>query len=347
MPRPHVPAKKKLRELVRRFPALIASAMVSSAIGLTAAHAIDQPPQSDVSKQQVSDLLQKLQTGYAGAKSLKQRRYAFDELMEQAPEASRVQVRQVDAGGVDAELIWPARLHHPIGRRVILYIHGGGFFAGSPETHQALAGSLAKAASSDVLLIDYRLAPEYPFPAQIDDTLTAYQWLLDSGYENDNVIIAGDSTGANLAIESVLRQMALKGPLPAAVIAMSPVVNLQPAAAIKGPEDPLIGSFLADDARAAYLGARSPSDPRVSPLYADMKGFPPLLVQVGSDDALLNDTLQHAEKARQAGVDVTLQQWPGMTHQWQLFPFWLDDARQSNQKAAEYALQHFSDRPKE
>ncbi|KRB51323.1 esterase [Rhizobium sp. Root708] len=345
MPTSHVAGKAQLRERVRRVAVLIASAVLSSTIGLAAAHAIDQPPQSDASKQQVSDLQQKLQTGYAGAKSLKQRRYAFDELMEQAPEASRVQVRQVDAGGVDAELIWPARLHHPMGKRVILYVHGGGFFAGSPETHQALAGSLAKAASSDVLLIDYRLAPEYPFPAQIDDTLTAYQWLLDSGYENDNVIIAGDSTGATLAIESVLRQMALKGPLPAAVIAMSPVVNLQPAA--QDTSDPLIGSFLADDARAAYLGARSPTDPRISPLYADMTGFPPLLVQVGSNDVLLNDTLQHAEKARQVGVDVTLQQWPGMTHQWQLFPFWLDDARQSNQKAAEYALQHFSDRPKE
>ncbi len=347
MPRPHAPGKPKLRELVRRGTALIASAILSSAIGLTTAHATDLPQQSDASKQQVSDLLKKLQTGYAGAKSLKQRRFAFDDLMEQAPEASRIQVRQVDAGGVDAELIWPARLHHPMGKRVILYVHGGGFFAGSPETHQALAGSLAKAASSDVLLIDYRLAPEYPFPAQIDDTLTAYQWLLDSGYENDNVVIAGDSTGATLAIEAVLRQITLRGPLPAAVIAMSPVVNLLPQDQRDGASDPLTASFLSDDARSAYLGARSPSDPRVSPLYADMKGFPPLLVQVGSDDALLNDTLQHAEKARQAGVDVTLQQWPGMTHQWQLFPFWLDDARQSNQKAAEYALQHFSDRPKE
>ncbi|QFY64120.1 alpha/beta hydrolase (plasmid) [Rhizobium grahamii] len=327
--------------------ALIASAILSSAIGLTTAYATDLPQQSDASKQQVGDLLKKLQTGYAGAKSLKQRRFAFDDLMEQAPEASRIQVRQVDAGGVDAELIWPARLHHPMGKRVILYVHGGGFFAGSPETHQALAGSLAKAASSDVLLIDYRLAPEYPFPAQIDDTLTAYQWLLDSGYENDNVVIAGDSTGATLAIEAVLRQITLRGPLPAAVIAMSPVVNLLPQDQQDGASDPLTASFLSDDARAAYLGARSPSDPRVSPLYADMKGFPPLLVQVGSNDALLSDTLQHAEKARQAGVDVTLQQWPGMTHQWQLFPFWLDDARQSNQKAAEYALQHFSDRPKE
>jgi monoterpene epsilon-lactone hydrolase len=323
---------------------------LSVTVFLSPAVAVDQATQTEASKQQVEKLLGLWHQHYADAPSLNERRSAFERLMEEAPGPSRVQIRHVDAGGVDAELIWPARLHHPIGRRALLYVHGGGFYSGSPDTHRALAGSLAKATSADVLLIDYRLAPEYPYPAQIDDTLTAYGWLLDSGYENDNIVIVGDSTGGNLAIEAVLRQMQLKGPLPAAVIAMSPITDLS--ATDKTTEtneagDPVLGILALDAASKRYLKGLSPKDPRVSPYYADMAGFPPLLVQVGTSDALGDNTLHFADKARVAGVDVTTQVWPGMVHQWQLFPFWLDDARKSNQSAADYAIRHFADKPKQ
>jgi acetyl esterase/lipase len=180
--------------------------------------------------------------------------------------------------------------------------------------------------------------------------LTAYRWLLESGYRNENIVIVGDSVGGNIAIEATLRQLRARRPLPAAVIAMSPVTDLAATGASmekNAESDLLIGKPQLEAISKAYLGDTSPTDPDASPLYADMAGFPPLLMQVGSREALLDDTLRLAAKAREAGVDVTAEVWPGMVHQWQLFPFWLDDARRSNQKAAEFAMKHFADKPEE
>ena len=345
--------------LRRRASAAIAAAMTKGMVAWLAtglaiallpvsAWAEEPPPQTQASKQQIQKLAETLGQHYRKADSLRDRRQAFEDLMETTPEPTRVQIRSVDAGGVDAQLIWPARLHHPLGRRAILYVHGGGFYSGSLRTHRAIAGALAKAASADVLLIDYRLAPDNPYPAQVDDTVTAYRWLLDSGYENNNIVLVGESAGGNLAIEATLRQMRVRGPLPAAVVAMSPITDLAATgASLKANAgiDPLIDATQLDLIRKAYLGSRSPADPMVSPLYADMTGFPPLLMQVGSGEALLDDTLRLADKAREAGVDVRTEIWPGMIHQWQLFPSWIDDARQSNQRVAEYAVEHFADKP--
>ncbi|EJC78944.1 esterase/lipase [Rhizobium leguminosarum bv. trifolii WSM2297] len=337
--------RKAPKRLACLFPVwaglmLAASAAVGKDIG----------PQSQASHDQVEKLVGLWKDHFAGADSLQQRRTAFRTLMETMPGPTRVQVRQVDADGVDAELMWPARLHHPIGRRVILYIHGGGFSGGSIRTHGLLAGSLAKAASSDILLIDYRLMPEYTYPAQINDALTAYRWLLDNGYRSENVIVAGDGAGGNIAIETVLRQMKAAKPLPAAVVALSPITDL---AATGGSmtsnvdSDPLVGKASIETLRKPYLGSRSPTDPQASPLYADLTGFPPLLLQVGSGEVLLDDTLRLADKARQAGVDVTTEIWAGMPHQWQLFPSLLDDADRSSQSIAEFAIRNFADKPQE
>ncbi|UVD59108.1 alpha/beta hydrolase [Rhizobium sp. Pop5] len=324
--------------------------MAATLLLTTVAVGQDLGPQSQTSREQVEKLVGLWKDHFAGADSLQQRRTAFKALMETMPGPTRIQLRQIDADGVNAELMWPARLHHPIGQRVILYIHGGGFSSGSIRTHSLLAGSLAKAASSDVLLIDYRLVPEYGYPAQINDALTAYRWLLDNGYDNGNVVVAGDGAGGNIAIETVLRQMQAAKPLPAGVVALSPITDL---AATGGSMtsnadgDPLVDKAWIETLRKAYLGRRSPTDPQASPLYADMKGFPPLLLQVGSGEALLDDTLRLADKARQAGVDVTTEVWPGMPHQWQLFPSLLDDADRASQNIAEFAVRHFADKPKE
>ncbi|WP_208605601.1 alpha/beta hydrolase [Rhizobium aegyptiacum] len=310
----------------------------------------DIAPQSQGSRAQVEKLLGLWKQHFADADSLQERRAAFARLMDTMPGPTRIQVRQVDADGVDGELMWPARLHHPIGKRVILYIHGGGFSGGSVRTHGLFAGSLAKAASSDVLLINYRLIPEYTYPAQINDALTAYRWLLDNGYRNENVVVAGDGAGGNIALETVLRQKQAAKPLPAAVIALSPITDL---AATGGSmtsnagSDPLVDKAWVETLRKAYLGSRSATDPQASPLYADMTGFPPLLLQVGSGEALLDDTLRLADKARREGVDVTTEVWPGMPHQWQLFPAMLDDADRSSQNIAEFAIRHFADKPEE
>ncbi|QND42241.1 alpha/beta hydrolase [Rhizobium leguminosarum bv. viciae] len=337
--------RRGLKRISGLFPALAALMLLASA-----ATGRDIGPQSQISREQVEKFIGLWKDHFAVADSLQQRRTAFRTLMETTPGPTRIQVRQVDADGVDAELMWPARLHHPIGQRVILYVHGGGFSSGSIRTHSLLAGSLAKAASSDVLLIDYRLMPEYAYPAQINDALTAYRWLLDNGYRNENIIVAGDGAGGNIAIETVLRQMQAAKPLLTAVIALSPITDL---AATGGSmtsnagNDPLLGKAEIETLRKTYLRSRSPTDPQASPLYADMAGFPPLLLQVGSGEVLLDDTLRLADKARQAGVDVTTEVWPGMPHQWQLFPSLLDDADRSSQNIAEFAIQHFADKPQE
>lgn len=314
------------------------------------ARADDRMPQTQASKDQVEKLITQWRSYEDGANSLSQKRAAFEKFMSAAPGPTRIQVRPLDVDGIEAELLWPARLHHPIGRRVILYLHGGGFYSGSSNTHRALAGSLAKSASADVLLINYRRTPEYGYPAQVDDALTAYRWLLSSGYRNDNIVIAGDSVGGTLAIETVLRQLEVKGPLPAAVIAMSPVTDFAATGTsmtANADTDPFMGKAELETIRQAYLGHHNPEDPEVSPLYASMAGFPPLLLQVGSRETLMDDTLRLAAKARDADVDVTAEVWPGMIHQWQIFPFWLDDADRSNAKAAEFAVRHFADKPQE
>jgi epsilon-lactone hydrolase len=308
----------------------------------------DMPAQTPASHEQVEKLVSRLQEHFKGAVSLRDRRTAFRDFMESLPEPTRIQIRHVDADGVDAELIWPARLHHPVGRRVILFIHGGGFYGGSIRSHSLLAGSLAKAASSDVLLIDYRLAPEYGYPAQVNDALTAYRYLLDSGYSNGNIVVMGDGAGGNLALEAVLRQMRSRQPLPAGVVALSPITDLSASGAsvtANATNDPMLDKHALDALRKAYLGNNSPTDPDISPLYANLTGFPPLLLQVGSGELLLDDTLRLADKAQKAGVDVTAEVWPGMPHHWQLFPSVLDDADKAGQRIAEFAIMHFADPP--
>jgi monoterpene epsilon-lactone hydrolase len=337
------------RSLMQWSAAAVMGVFFASA-QLSPAQAAGTDEPTGASAQQIEKLIGLWHQYFPDTNNLLERRRAFEKLMESTPEPTRVQTKHVDADGVAADLILPARLHHPFGKRAILYLHGGGFYSGSLRTHRALAATLAKAASADVLLVDYRLAPEYVYPTQIQDALTAYRWLLESGYRNDNIVIVGESVGGNLAIETTLRQIDAKGPLPAAVVAVSPVTDLAATGASmtdKAPLDPLLSKAQIELLRKAYLGERSPTDPKASPLYADMTGFPPLLLQVGSREVLLDDTQRLAEKARKAGVDVTTEVWPGMIHQWQLFPFWVDDARRSNQRIAEYAIEHFTDKPDE
>lgn len=328
--------------------AVLALALLPALAGL--AIAADVPPQSAKSKTEVETLGSRWTKHFAEAATPEKRAAAFRSFMADNPEPTRVQIRHMDADGVEADLIWPARLHHPLGRRGILYVHGGGFHGGSPRTHRLLAGSLAKAASSDVLLIDYRLVPEGRYPAQIDDIRTAYRWMLENGYESGNIVVAGDGTGANLALEAVLRQKAAGRQLPAAFVAISPVSDLSASGAsmqANAATDPVISKAVIDALAKPYLGATAPQDPAVSPLFADLSGLPPMLLQVSGSEALLDDSLRLADKARQAGVDVTLEVWPGLIHGWQLFPHLLEDADKSNQRIAEFAMRHFADSPQQ
>ena len=329
--------------------AVLTSAGPESISQATAAETSEIAPQTKASSEQIEKLIGTLRdSGAVSGADLSQRRSAFEKLMASTPGPARVQIRRVDANGVDGDLIWPARLHHPIGRRAILYLHGGGFYSGSLRTHANIAGSLAKAASADVLLVDYRLAPENRFPAQRDDAIAAYRWLLTSGYRAGNIVIAGESVGATLAIEVVLNQLRLSGPLPAAVVAMSPITDFAATGeslAANAASDPFMNKAELTLIHDAFARDRPAVDPDMSPFYGNVSGFPPLLIQVGAREALLDDTSRFADKVRQAGGNVSLEVWPGMIHQWQIFPFWLDDARKSNERVAQFAIAHFVDKP--
>ncbi len=274
------------------------------------------------------------------------RRQRFEEAMRATPEPTRVQIRQVDADGVEGELIWPARLHHPLGKRAILFLHGGGFYGGSMRSHRNIAASFAKASSADVLLIEYRLLPQYRFPSQVEDAVTAFRWLLESGYEAANIVVIGDSVGGTLALQMSLRQIAKNGEKPAAVIAISPVADFEGAAVPAHGEDEVsVGREWLQQVGKEYAGKGSPSLQTVSPINSDYSGFPPILLQIGDKEALRGDVQRLFEKLKAANVDARLDVLPGLFHEASLFPFWLDQARRSNQHAAEFAMAHFADKP--
>ena len=211
--------------------------------------------------------------------------------------------------------------HGDSGRgKVMLYIHGGAFMIGSPATHRSITAGLAGRAGMSVCVPDYRLAPEHPYPAAPDDCLAVYQGLLDMGYLASQISIAGDSAGGNLALVTALRARDLGLPVPAALVCFSPVTDFSSEAVHTPPAgDPLINLKWMHQAREAYCPA--PLDthmPGVSPLNDDLLGLPPVLLQVGEDEVLRNDSLRFAERAREAGVELQLQRYEGLWHVFQV-----------------------------
>ncbi|SDN41102.1 alpha/beta hydrolase [Afipia sp. GAS231] len=231
-----------------------------------------------------------------------------------------VKCEQVTAGGVDGEWILPADAPKD---RAILYFHGGGFRIGSVTSHRDLIAQIALASGCRVLAINYRLAPEHRFPAALDDALAAYDWMLQQGLKPANIAFAGDSAGGNLALAAMLALCDNKRPLPAAAALMSPWTDLAATGASylsRAEADPIHQRAMILALAKNYLGGEGdPRDPLVSPLYADFAGLPPLLIQVGDRETVLDDSVMLAGKARAAGVTVDLQVWNGMIHVFQMF----------------------------
>lgn len=203
--------------------------------------------------------------------------------------------------------------------RVMLYLHGGAFMIGSPATHRAITAGLAARGNMSVCVPDYRLAPEHPYPAAPDDCFAVYRGLLEMGYQSSQICIGGDSAGGNLALVTALRIRDLGMPQPAALVCFSAVTDFSSEAIHNPPAgDPLINLRWMQQMRESYCPA--PLDlrmPEVSPLNADLAGLPPVLLQVGEDEVLRNDSLRFAERARAAGVDVHLQRYEGLWHVFQ------------------------------
>ncbi len=206
--------------------------------------------------------------------------------------------------------------------RVILYLHGGGFSVGSPKSHRSLASRLALACGARVFVADYRLAPEHPFPAALEDSKRVYGALLDRGIEPSRLFVAGDSAGGSLTLATLLAVRDDGAPLPAAGVCISPSTDLArtgESMKSKAAEDPMLRQPTLDTSVELYLGDRDPKTPLASPLYAELAGLPPLLIHVGSREVLLSDAERFAERAKAAGVDVTLFVAEGMIHVWHAF----------------------------
>jgi acetyl esterase/lipase len=248
------------------------------------------------------------------------------------PEA--VQIAPAYLGGVPGE-----RLEGPApGNIVLLYLHGGGYFACSTETHRPITVYYALH-GFHVIAPDYRLAPENRFPAAIEDAVVFYRALLSAGYAPQNIVVAGESAGGGLALALLLSLRDAGVPLPAAAALFSPWTDLAATGdSIRTNTDRCAmfdGAGIGFSARY-YLGDTDPCNPLASPLYADLAGLPPLLIHVGADEVLLDDSTRLAQRARAAGVRVELKIWPVVPHAWQLVPHLVPEARQSLRESAEF-----------
>jgi monoterpene epsilon-lactone hydrolase len=241
-----------------------------------------------------------------------------------APDAK---CEKVDAGGVPSE--WVMAPGYDTGR-AILYLHGGGYAIGSLNTHRRLAYDISAASAAKVLLIDYRLAPEHPFPAAVDDAAAAWRWLLQQGFAANRMAIAGDSAGGGLTIATLVNLRDKKLGLPACAVAISPWVDLEGAGnsmTTRSAQDPMVQKDGLLWMAKMYLNGKDPKSPLAAPLHADLKGLPPTLVQVGTAETLLDDAIRIAEKMHAAGVDARLAIWPNMLHVFPLFAPILSEGR--------------------
>ena len=238
------------------------------------------------------------------------------------------------------------RLHWISSRRrrsdwVILYLHGGGYIAGSPHTHLALAARIARLTGLQVACPDYRLAPEFPAPAAFDDAVSTHADLLARGYAADHVILAGDSAGGGLAL-ALLADLCQRGRAPAGLFAFSPWTDLAMTGAslrTNAARDPLLPVHRMKEAVAMVAGALDPRDPRVSPLYATFANPPPVLLQVGREEILLDDSRRIADSLRHAGGRVQLDVWPGCPHVWQMLDHLIPEGRAALKEVARFVAE--------
>jgi acetyl esterase/lipase len=270
--------------------------------------------------------------------TLEERRTLMDSFGQQAPEG--VSVTAIDAGGVPAEWIVAPEADDD---RVLLYVHGGGYCIGSLDSHRRLAGHLSSAAKARVLNVDYRLAPEHPFPAAVDDAVAAYRWLLAQGVSADRIAIAGDSAGGGLTLSTLHALKEAGDPLPATAVPLSPWTDLEctgESMQTRADVDLMVQPDHLKEMADWYANGADLLHPQLSPLHGDYTGLPPLLIQVGSAETLLDDATRVAAKAEAAGVDTTLEVWDDMPHVFQAFVGVLPEADQAVARIGEWVRTH-------
>ena len=275
--------------------------------------------------QQTLDMFKEMGAKMAEAKDIN----AMRAIMIEAPAPAGVTCTPVESGGVSAE--WSVA-DGADQDKVILYVHGGGYVMGSAGSHRDMTGRLSQASGARVLSLNYRLAPEHPFPAPVDDSVAAYRWLLGQGIQASNIAIAGDSAGGGLALAALIAIRDAGEPVPAAGIGISPWVDMEgtgESMTTRAAVDPVVQKEGLLGMAKLYLGDADPKNPLAAPLHANLAGLPPLLIQVGDSETLLDDATRITERARKADVDVTLKIWDEMPHVWHLFAPILPEGRQA------------------
>ena len=261
------------------------------------------------------------------SRTLEERRALMDSFESSPPDGTTVTA--VTAGGVPGEWVIAPEADAD---RVILYLHGGGYSMGSPRSHRNLVAKLSSEARARVLSLDYRLAPEHPFPAAVDDAVAAYRFLLGEGIAANRIAIAGDSAGGGLTLATLLALRDEGDPLPAAAAPISAWTDLEgtgESTTTRAAVDVMIDPENLKETADLYANGVDIREPRLSPLYGDYSGLPPLLLQVGDAEVLLDDSVRVAERAKAAGVDVTLEVWDEMPHVWHAFTGLLPEADQA------------------
>ncbi len=276
--------------------------------------------------------------------TVQEMRDGYDELAKLLPTPADARVEPVDAGGVAAEMVAApgADLGADLGAdadRSIFYLHGGGYVIGSTHTHRTLAYDLCKAAGARLLNVDYRLAPEHPFPAAVDDAVAAYRWFLETGADPASTVIGGDSAGGGLTIATLVSLRDAGLPMPAAGVCFSPWIDMEghgDSMDGKAEADPLVQRELLAWFAGLYLDGADPCSPLAAPLHADLAGLPALLIQVGTAETLLDDSIRLAARAEAAGVTVTLDVWENMIHVWQMVAPMLSEGREAIAQAGAF-----------
>ena len=263
-------------------------------------------------------------------------RAGFEKLARVVGGKTPADVRQVVAGGVPSEIVTAEGASDDT---ATLYLHGGGYVIGSPRTHRELARRLSVASQAQVLVIDYRLAPENPFPAAVEDAVSAYRWLLGEGYVPERLSIAGDSAGGGLTAATLVSIRDQGLPLPACGVCLSPWVDMEglgDSMNSRADRDPMVQREGLVSMAGVYLADADPRSPLTAPMYADLGGLPPLLIQVGASETLFDDAVRLEAKARAAGVETTFEEWEDMIHVWHIFAPILDEGQEAIERMAEF-----------
>jgi monoterpene epsilon-lactone hydrolase len=269
-------------------------------------------------------------------------RSGFEEVMRHVPVASDVRKADVDLGGVGAVEV---SIEGADSCDVILYFHGGVYVIGSAGATVPLAADIARRANAKVVSVDYRLAPENPYPAAVEDAQTAYEGLLARGVDPSSIAVSGESAGGGLAVALLLALRDADVPMPSSAFLMSPYADLTLSGSTmidKQGVDPLFTEEALRRRVGDYVAGADPSDPLISPVFGDLRGLPPMLIQVGSHEILLSDAIRLAGRAAEADVAVALEVTPGVPHVFQAYAAVLDEGETALRRAAEFLRAQFS-----